>query len=381
VSSDLNGIANRIALNEPACSDAHRGGQFTPFGSTAVKTLAAVDTAGRRPAALGLERKSQGGAMTARALPRVVYLGGFGRSGSTLLERMLGELPGVCAVGEVAHMWQRSIVDGERCGCGEPFGICPFWREVGQKAFGGWADLDVGRVAELRSAVDRSRYIPLLATPAIPQSLRRRLDEYVGYYLRVYSAIADVSGCPTVVDSSKHASLAFCLRWHAELDLRVVHVVRDSRAVAFSWARRVSRPDAASDSYMTTYSPATAAGLWNAQNCALQLLAMEGVPTLRVRYEDLVAAPEVTLTAIADFAGIAAGEEKLGFLGGDATARWADLTVAHTASGNPMRFSTGRIAIRPDERWRVAMPTSHRRTVTALTLPLLAGYGYTRRSV
>jgi hypothetical protein len=312
------------------------------------------------------------------ALPRVLYLGGLGRSGTTLLERLLGELPDVCSVGEVVHMWQRGVVEGELCGCGEPFGSCPFWRQVGEVAFGSWSGLDVRRIAELRSAVDRNRYIPLLSSPLLPRSLRSDRDKYVEYYLRIYSAIADVSNCSTVVDSSKHASLAFCLRSHAELDLRVIHVVRDSRAVAFSWTQAVSRPDASSSSFMTTYKPAAAAAHWNTQNAALQLLAAKGVPTLRVRYEDLVAAPALTLAGIADFAGIATPGSALGFLGADKGHRWAALSAAHTASGNPMRFTTGKIDIRSDERWRAAMPAGQRHTVTALTFPLLTRYGYAR---
>ena len=58
--------------------------------------------------------------------------------------------------------------------------------------------------------------IPLLAAPALAPSFRRLLDEYTDHYLRVYSAIAGASGRPVVVDSSKHASLAFCLRWRTE---------------------------------------------------------------------------------------------------------------------------------------------------------------------
>jgi hypothetical protein len=41
-----------------------------------------------------------------------------------------------------------------------------------------------------------------------------------------------------------------------------------------------------------------------------------------------------------------------------------------------MRFSAGRLVIRPDDRWRTAMAPSRRRAVTALTLPLLSHYGY-----
>jgi Sulfotransferase domain len=307
---------------------------------------------------------------------RVIYLGGLGRSGSTLVERLLAELPGVCSVGEVVHLWQRGVVEDERCGCGEPFSGCGFWRDVGQTAFGGWDRLDAGRVARLHGAVDRTRFIPLLAAPVLLQRVRRDLDEYLGYYAGLYSAIAEVSGCATVVDSSKHASLAYCLRWCRPLDLRVIHVVRDSRAVAYSWTQKVSRPDSALASSMARYSPATAAGHWNAQNSALQLLAGVGVPTLRVRYEDLVASPPAILARIADFARIETEVSQFGFLGADADTRWADLRAAHTASGNPMRFTTGRVAIRRDERWRTAMPSAQRRTVTALTAPLLAQYRY-----
>jgi hypothetical protein len=70
--------------------------------------------------------------------PTLLYLGGLGRSGSTIIERLLGQLPGVCSVGEVVHLWRRGIGDAERCGCGEPFPGCPFWSKVGLAAFGGW---------------------------------------------------------------------------------------------------------------------------------------------------------------------------------------------------------------------------------------------------
>jgi hypothetical protein len=313
-------------------------------------------------------------------LRRVVYLGGLGRSGSTLLERLIGELPGACSAGEVVHMWQRGIIEGERCGCGQPFGDCEFWCAVGQDAFGGWDAVDVGRIAQLRREVDRTRYIPLLTASALHSSTRRRIDEYVANYVRVYASIARVSGCRTIVDSSKHASLAFCLRRQPGLDLRVIHVVRDSRAVAYSWTRQVSRPDSATATYMTTYTPAKAAAHWNVQNQALALLARTSTPTLRIRYEDLVTSPVATLTKIAAFAGLHAGGRELQFLSADRGGRWADLRAAHTASGNPMRFATGRIAIRGDERWRSAMPAGQRRTVTAMTFPLLAHYGYAGRA-
>ena len=312
--------------------------------------------------------------------PPVIYLGGLGRSGSTLLERLLGELPGVCPAGEVVHLWHRGILGGERCGCGEPFPDCPFWHQVGARAFGGWDQVDVERIADLRSRVDRTRFVPLLASPVTRASFRQSLDEYVQYYRRVYTAIGQVSGCQAVIDSSKHASLAFCLR-DCGVDLRVVHIVRDSRAVAYSWSRATARPETLNEMRMPTYPAASAATRWNVQNAALHLLARSGTPTLLIRYENLVRAPAATLRHIADFAGLPGGRLDLGFLGvGDAGEQWADLAAAHTVSGNPMRFTSGRVPIRRDVRWLTGMPATQRRLVTALTLPLMARYGYARRT-
>lgn len=323
---------------------------------------------------------------------RVLYVGGFGRSGTTLIERLLGELPCVCPVGELVHLWQRGVLAGERCGCGVAFPDCPFWRRVGAIAFGGWHNVDVERVTSLRRQVDRNRFIPVLAASAGPPSFRRALDEYLSMYLQLYTAVAEASGCQTIVDSSKLASLAFCLRWCDDLDLRVLHVVRDSRAVAYSWTKRVRRPDAeisrsdgpsvrapaAGRSYMTTYPPTSAAMRWNIQNSALHVLTRTGTPTSLVRYEDLVRDPERVLREVAAFAGIPLGAAALRFLGGDDADRQADLSAAHTVSGNPMRFLSGRIPIRQDDAWQAAMPIGQRRAVTALTLPLLGRYGYVR---
>jgi len=158
----------------------------------------------------------------------------------------------------------------------------------------------------------------------------------------------------------------------------VVHVVRDSRAVAYSWTRLIRRPDAAAASYLTRYSPAVSAGLWNGHNAAVALLARCGVPVLRVRYEDLAADPAVVLARVAGFAGLPGGAFAGPDLGGGPGRWWAELGPAHTVSGNPMRFTTGQVPITTDNRWRTALPAADRRLVTGLTLPLLAGYGYLR---
>jgi hypothetical protein len=204
---------------------------------------------------------------------------------------------------------------------------------------------------------------------------------YAGIYARLYAAIAQVSGCRVVVDSSKHASLAFCLRMSADIDLRVIHVVRDSRAVAYSWTKRIRRPEAADNSgeYMAMFSPARSALLWDALNLGFSLLARRGVPVRQIRYEDFLADPPGSMAQLAEFTSGPGDFTDL--IAAFLTRDRASVGVSHTASGNPMRFATGTITFRADEAWRDALPVRDRAIVSALTLPLLARYGYLRRSL
>jgi len=305
---------------------------------------------------------------------RLLFVGGLGRSGSTLLDRMLGEMSEVCAIGEVVHLWERGVGNGERCGCGLPFPQCDFWTRVGKEAFDGWKNIDPERVARLRHAVDRTRHIPRLALPRLSSAVRDELTEYAGLYARVYSAVRTVSGCDVVVDSSKHASLAFVLRWSPDIDLRVLQLVRDSPGVAYSWAKRVRRPDVVDDGedWMARCTPRQVSMQWNGQNAAFDLLAATGVPVRQEHYEELVAEPTAVLARIRSFAGLGDDPAALGFVQGNVV----QLQSSHTVSGNPMRFTTGGVTLRSDDAWRTALPARDRRLVSTLTAPLRLRYGY-----
>jgi hypothetical protein len=302
---------------------------------------------------------------------RVLFLGGLGRSGTTLLERLLGQLPGVSPLGEIVHLWQRDLVDDETCGCGDRFSECGFWQKIGTEAFGGWDTVKPQRVAELAARVERTRHIPRLILGPRPKDLA----EFTAYYAKVYRAAAAVSGSQVVVDSSKHSALAYCLR-HADIDLRVIHMVRDSRGVAYSWTKRIPRPEAERADHMTRYSPTRSALLWNAHNASFGVLGRLGVPVRRVRYEELLADPPATLRSLAEFAGLEPSTVDLSFLRAEDGGYVADLGPSHSAAGNPMRFTIGTVPLRRDEAWRRSLPPRQRRIVGALTAPLLSRYGY-----
>lgn len=309
--------------------------------------------------------------------PVVVYIGGSGRSGSTLLERLLGEVDGVTALGEVVHLPARALVEGQPCACGETLHRCPCWGPIGREAFGGWERVDGAAWVGLQRRVDRNRFLPLLAVPASSR-FRTDLRAHLEHLGSLYRAAATVTGSPILVDSSKHASTAYALRHAASMgiDVIVVHLVRDSRGVAHSWTRTVVRPETDDHRPMPRHSPLASAAWWDGFNIALSALPSLGTPTLRLRYEDLLDDPAGALRAILRRAGHPLPPRWASFLRRDE----ATVGTSHSIAGNPMRFRTGAIALRPDDAWRSALAVGDRRRVTALTAPLLLAYGYAGRA-
>jgi hypothetical protein len=316
------------------------------------------------------------GERIAEATPvRVLYIGGLGRSGSTLLDRMLGQLDGVWSVGELVHIWQRGLQENNLCGCGRRFRDCHFWRRVGEEAFGGWDAVDVDEVLALKQAVDRNRCVPLMCLPALWPPYRARLRRYLDLLDRLYRAVRQVAGAPLVVDASKHASHAFLLRAMPGLDLRLVHLVRDSRGVAFSWGKLMRRLEVVdAEALMATTTPLRMSARYLAYNSLFHLLRRLGVPTLLLRYESLVGRPAAELDRVLGHAGRPAADGELGFVGDG----WVELGTSHALAGNPMRFERGRVPLRLDEEWRGKMRRRHRLLTAVSTLPLLLRYGYLR---
>lgn len=297
---------------------------------------------------------------------KVLYIAGWGRSGSTILDNILGEVEGFFTGGELHQIWDRGLRQNRPCGCGAPFRECEFWARVLGEAFGDPDALDVDRiVAEGRRAL-RTRHLPTLAARG-PVAGRAYLDATA----RLYAAIERVTGADVIVDSSKLPSYGYVLGALPGVELSVVHLVRDPRATSWSWLRRKPMPDASGVRPMTRHRPLHNAVMWNVTNGAVRLLRRDRQErVLVVRYEDFVREPRRWTEQVLELVG--AGGRPLPFVGETTV----ELASNHTVSGNPSRFATGLVPLKPDDEWRTGMQRRDKVLVTALTAPLLGRYGY-----
>jgi hypothetical protein len=309
-----------------------------------------------------------------------VVVSGTNACGASRLVRTLGEAPGFFLAGEVKQLWARGARDDKKCGCGRSFRSCPFWAEVGRRAFGGWDAVDLERLVDIGSRLHSARAVASLLRVSREAP---GLSEYELATRSLLTAVAEVSGARTLIDFSKGPFHALVLSRISGLSVRWVHVVRDPREVAWLWIngtesmKRGAMPD------RPLLSTAGILWKWNRYNWIPPALARAApIPYLRVRFEDLGAEPRATLDRVLAFAGAPDGAEGLPFVD-DHTVIVADndgVPCRLIAWDLRPRYEHGPVRFEAGSTWRSEMPLAARLAVGAATMPMRAAFGYTGRS-
>jgi Sulfotransferase family len=198
-------------------------------------------------------------------------------------------------------------------------------------------------------------------------------DELLAVLERLYLAVRQHTGCRVIVDSSKAPLYGKLLAAIPAIDLHVVHLVRDPRATAYSWLRHKRLPDFGDERLMQRQRPLKSCVLWTLWQTMSELLMSPPAHYLRLRYEDFVRDPAASVRRVLALVG--EDPPALPF----ESARAVRLATGHSVSGNPNRFATGSVELRPDSEWVGGMRAADRALVTAVTWPLLLRYGYPLR--
>jgi hypothetical protein len=220
--------------------------------------------------------------------PKVVYVMGAGRSGSTILGIALGNCADFFYAGELDKWLPNAGVtplDG--------VGRARFWGEVRRDVSG--ADSLLGyaaRCLERSSSLFRARR----------WTVGRRLRApYRRVAAELYRAVSRTAGARHVVDTSHYPLRARELQRASDIDLYLVFLVRDPQSVVASFAR--------SDVREPTFGTLkTNAYLWLTHLLSLVVFLSQR-PDRRVflRHEDLIANPEGVLRGLLGWLDAPAG--------------------------------------------------------------------------
>jgi hypothetical protein len=299
----------------------------------------------------------------------VLYVMGLWRSGSTILDIILGNHHDIASAGELRSL-PIILQEGGTCACGESASSCRHWSDVREL----WTERvgpdNVARLADLQDRFERVRSVPALLAGGVVRSSSafRAYGELLG---QLYSAIGQVSQKSIVVDSTKYPGRALALSQVLGDRLRLIHLVRDGRGVIWSWYRKanvdihgnVLQVDRDKVVGETTRK-------WLAVNLFSSFVAKRaGDRAIRLRYEDLVAQPRQELTRIGRLVGTDFGPVADRLIEGSA------IQAGHMIAGNRVRLQ-GAIRLRPDLEWQEKLSAADRRSFWKRAGWLARRYGY-----
>lgn len=325
----------------------------------------------------------------------VMFIMGLGRSGSTILDIVLGNHPDIESVGEVSNLsftgWvSRDSLRGIEhkklrlplCTCGKRVDIpaieaeadaCPFWSSVRREWVKRAGQDDIESYPALQDAFERHRDWPRLLYARYKPSLR--FSSYARLTRAFFESIRAVSGKPVIVDSSKDPVRAFALSMVSGIDLRLVHLVRDGRAVIVSRRRSLKKDLQAGIEWDHEGQPMWKSIVrWVGLNLESEWICgqLDTGNTRRLRYEDFVGHPASALEQIGALIGLDLTDVV------NAVSSGETMRVGHNCGGNRMRKSES-IKLRPDVgEWRSTLSNREQRISWMLTAWLMRRYGYKR---
>jgi hypothetical protein len=302
---------------------------------------------------------------------KVLYIAGTGRSGSTILGNILGQVKQYIHVGEVQNIWRYFLSEHRSCTCGKSWEMCEIWGPVIHQAFGEINGKFSQEMEFNRLRSNRNRFLPLFLIQPLDSVFLSRRRQYLENLSKLYCAIQSETGCEVIIDSSKRPTYGRLVELLPNIEFFTVHLVRDPRAVAHSWHRNRMQTDGSRyEKQMQKMKSYKTAMRWNVMNFATEIFWRGSPRYLELRYEDMVKYPRKSIQRILNMLN---GEnKKLPFVGNNTV----ELSLNHLVWGNPNRHKTGLIDLKLDDEWKYSLGKVDKFTVDFLTIPLRSRYRY-----
>lgn len=299
---------------------------------------------------------------------KVLYIMGAGRSGTTILDMLLGQLDGFVSTGELFKIYGSNAT----CSCGEQIHAnCPHWHEILCNAFGEDYHTVLLEMTKASPVKKRFKYLDRIIQFNASNKMKDELKQYLSQLNKLYSHIGTTLDANVIVDSSKSPPYGYLLSLLPYVELYIIHLVRDPRGVIYSWQKgnydSSKKRDLKNSFFYSIY-------LWARSNLVTQfIISKTATKHLRIHYEDFTRNPEGYLKLIQDFVGET--ESSSPFIDSNTF----HCLPIHTVDGNPVRFSNSpEIIIKEDTRWKEGLSVFRRYTTYWATLPLRTYYNLSK---
>ncbi len=292
----------------------------------------------------------------------LVYILSTGRSGSTLLDVLLGAQPECWTLGEF-QMLDIGVGHQMRCGCHAPLGQCDFWGPIVER---------VRRTIRFPLGYFRSGRHPtgkvvrwaLLPSIITACPLRAQRPAAEAYAISNFAALDEAKFAAEqhqdkvswLIDASKDPYRLLWLQASGHFDIRVIHLIRRPEGFVSNMMRSAS---ASGTNGVVKY-----AGRWLVDNMIARSLLWrmfwpESVKT--VHYEDLATDPEAAIGDLCHWLETPFDADRT---------KGTRIEVNHGLAGSRPRWDA--LDVTFEETWRTTLSSFHQKLISLLTAPLLS---------
>ncbi|MEM9888971.1 MAG: sulfotransferase [Bacteroidota bacterium] len=305
---------------------------------------------------------------------KILLITGSGRSGSTLLSKLLNEIEGSFNVNELVFTHLNGVERDYPCNTGDKFSESPIWQKI-MAQYGEKNKLDLlkyqpHRIPNTRKLV-RAQLSPFYQTDEASNSY---FKDYQQAIKDLYHAIFEATNATMIIDSSKIAPFVNVVTQMEEFDIYVLHLVRDPRAVAYSWQKTIKRQDvdASTNLFMEKRTPTRSSIRWQLVNIfAASLKEKSNLKYHYLKYEDFARNPAYHLAEILRFLG--KSPEEISVKDNQIHLKAIDYGIW----GNPnVRQQKDIVKVRYDDTYKEKLSLGARLTATIMSMPMLMKYGY-----
>lgn len=230
---------------------------------------------------------------------KIIYIAGYSRSGSTILDILLSSHHAIFGTGELVYLFDDWLTGTRTCTCGEVYKNCSFWQglELPQ-------GISLEQAVEIIRQVESRKHVTALEEGTIPADT---IQKYTLIQSALYNHIAISSGKGIIVDSSKTsrdmAGRFYALHKHTDLDVYVIHLVKNGLSVVESFVKKGSNWALEGHKKADRFIAARSSVGWLLANAIAQRLGRK-MPVnhfIQIKYEDLVSKPETVLHKLGQF--------------------------------------------------------------------------------
>jgi len=275
---------------------------------------------------------------------KLVYISSNGRSGSTLLEMLIGKHSKCFTLGEFQVLPIDYLHNTQPCGCKKRVENCDFWTDIINQnknlivngtisKFRNYGNGKVIRWNELKEL--------FLNFSASDYDLIKKYGKENFLVLQtVFNKVKKNKDVYYLIDASKDP---YRLKWLAQsgyFDLYVLHIIKKPQAFVFSMIKNEK------NFLLKWYLTLRMSIRWIIENIIIMKVVDKYIPQkkyIKIKYEDLASDHKGKLKSIFDFLKINDSfESDQGFK-----------HFNHAISGNKMRFKMNSISL--DEKWKLEM--------------------------